>query len=62
MFDFLAEKMTVSQLRATYPDYFMGKNKIELTPTTDVDGILKTMAESYKNEDISTIDGVKINF
>lgn len=53
---------TVSELRASYPSYFMGKKKIELTPGLDVDGILKAMAEKYKNEDISTIDGVKIDF
>ena len=40
----------------------MSKNKIELTPQIDVDGILKRMASIYKNEDISTIDGVKIDF
>ncbi len=59
----MAEKGgTVSELRASYPSYFMGKKKIELTPGLDVDGILKAMAEKYKNEDISTIDGVKIDF
>ena len=59
----LAEKeMTTSALRATYPNYFMGKKKIELTPGLDVDGILKTMEERYKNEKLTTIDGVKIDF
>jgi len=53
---------TVAELRASYPSYFMGKKKIQLTPGLDVDGILKSMAEKYKNEDISTIDGVKIDF
>ncbi|MBC8769999.1 phosphoglucosamine mutase [Arenibacter sp. BSSL-BM3] len=53
---------TVSELRASYPSYFMSKKKIELTPGLDVDGILVTMAEKYKNEEISTIDGVKIDF
>ena len=53
---------TVSELRASYPSYFMSKKKIELTPGLDVDGILVAMAEKYKNEDISTIDGVKIDF
>jgi phosphomannomutase len=56
------KKMSVSALRKTYPSYFMGKNKIELTPGLDVDGILKTMEERYKNEQITTIDGVKIDF
>jgi len=40
----------------------MSKNKIELTPDLDVDLILQKMAEKYKNEQISTIDGVKIDF
>ncbi|GBF19177.1 MULTISPECIES: phosphoglucosamine mutase [Arenibacter] len=53
---------TVSDLRASYPSYFMSKKKIELTPGLDVDGILVAMAEKYKNEEISTIDGVKIDF
>lgn len=53
---------TVAELRNSYPSYFMGKKKIELTPGLDVDGILKAMADSYKNEKTSTIDGVKIDF
>jgi phosphomannomutase len=40
----------------------MSKNKIELTPQIDVDAILIAMTEKYKNEDITTIDGVKIDF
>ncbi|WP_289041769.1 phosphoglucosamine mutase [uncultured Zobellia sp.] len=59
----MAEKGgTVAELRASYPSYFMSKKKIQLTPGLDVDGILKAMAEKYKNEEISTIDGVKIDF
>lgn len=59
----LAEKnMKVSELRASYPNYFMSKKKIELTPNLDVDGILKTMENNYSNENITTIDGVKIDF
>ena len=53
---------TVAELRASYPSYFMSKKKIQLTPGLDVDGILKAMAEKYQNEEISTIDGVKIDF
>jgi phosphomannomutase len=56
------KKMTVSALRASYPEYFMSKNKIELTPQIDVDAILVAMTEKYKNEDSTTIDGVKIDF
>lgn len=59
----LAERqMSVSALRATYPDYFMSKKKIQLTPELDVDGILKSMEERYQNEQLTTIDGVKIDF
>ncbi len=59
----LAEKgMTTSALRATYPNYYMGKKKIDLAPGMDVDGILKVMEERYQNEKLTTIDGVKIDF
>lgn len=59
----LAEKKcTVSELRASYPSYFMSKNKITLTPELDVDGILSAMAKKYVNEDVTTTDGVKIDF
>ncbi len=54
--------MTVAELRASYPQYYMSKNKIELTPQIDVDAILVAMTDKYKNENISTIDGVKIDF
>jgi phosphomannomutase len=53
---------TVAQLRASYPQYYMSKNKIELTPTLDVDAILVAMTAKYQHEEISTIDGVKIDF
>jgi phosphomannomutase len=56
------KKMSVSVLRASYPTYFMSKNKIELTPEINVDAILTAMTEKYQNEDHSTIDGVKIDF
>jgi phosphomannomutase len=56
------ENKTVSELRATYPAYYMGKKKIELTPEIDVDALLVKIQEEYKNEEISTIDGVKIDF
>ena len=59
----LAEKnMKVSELRKTYPNYFMSKKKIELTEGLDVDGILKAMEQRYQNEQLTTIDGVKIDF
>lgn len=56
------ENKTVSELRATYPAYFMGKKKIELTPDIDVDALLEQMKSRYQNEEVSTIDGVKIDF
>jgi phosphomannomutase len=60
---FLANQdKTVAELRASYPQYYMSKNKIELTPQIDVDAILVAMTEKYKNENITTIDGVKIDF
>lgn len=56
------QEKTVAELRASYPQYYMSKNKIELTPQIDVDAILVAMTEKYKNEEINTIDGVKIDF
>ncbi|WP_350291845.1 phosphoglucosamine mutase [uncultured Croceitalea sp.] len=53
---------TVSELRASYPSYFMSKKKIQLTPDLDVDALLVAMHHKYKNEEVSTIDGVKIDF
>ena len=59
----LAEKkMKVSELRASYPNYFMSKKKIELTPELDVDGLLQQMEDRYAAEEVNTIDGVKIDF
>lgn len=54
-------KMKCSELRATYPNYEISKNKIELTKDMNVDAILEKMAEKYKDYEVSTIDGVKIN-
>ncbi len=54
--------MKCSELRKTYPDYFISKNKIELTPGIDVDGILVKMKEKYSHEQVTDIDGVKIDF
>lgn len=56
------QEKTVAELRASYPQYYMSKNKIELTPQINVDAILEAIAGKYANEDISTIDGVKIDF
>ncbi|AFU67236.1 phosphomannomutase/phosphoglucosamine mutase [Psychroflexus torquis ATCC 700755] len=59
----LAEReIKVSELRQTYTSYFMAKEKIELTPDLDVDKVLEAIAKTYQTEDITTIDGVKIDF
>lgn len=59
----LADKgCTASELKASYPEYFMAKNRIDLTPTADIDAILAKVKEVYSNEEIIDIDGVKINF
>jgi len=52
----------VSRLRASYPNYYISKNKIDLSPEIDVDKVLSTIAEKYKNQPVNTIDGVKIEF
>ena len=53
---------TVSELRATYPNYCISKNRIDLTPEIDVDAILAKVKELYKNERVNDKDGVKIDF
>ena len=49
-------------MRASFPNYFIAKNRIDLTPSTDVDAILEKVKEIYRNEKITDIDGVKIDF
>lgn len=56
------EKVSCKTLRDGYPAYFMSKNKIQLTPELDVDKVLKNISLKYEKEDVSTIDGVKIDF
>jgi len=51
-----------SELRATYPDYIISKNKIELTPGIDVDEILRKIKQKYSHETINDTDGVRIDF
>jgi phosphomannomutase len=51
-----------SELRKTYPNYYISKNKIELTPEIDVDNILIKIKEKYAHENVNDIDGVKIDF
>jgi len=55
------QDLDVAALRASYPAYYMSKNKIELTPEINVDAILEEMQKIYANEKISTVDGVKID-
>lgn len=52
----------LSELKATYPAYYISKNRIDLVPGTDVDGILARMKAKYASEKVNDIDGVKIDF
>lgn len=52
----------MSEFRASFPTYFMAKNRIDLTPDTNIDAILSRVKELYKAERITDIDGVKIDF
>ncbi|MCM1519826.1 MAG: phosphoglucosamine mutase [Lachnoclostridium sp.] len=52
----------VSELKAGYPAYQIAKNKIQLTPDLDVDAVLAAVKDKFKNEKITDIDGVKIDF
>lgn len=56
------EGKKASELRAAYPKYCMAKKRIDLTPDTDVDAILKKVKETYRKEEVNDIDGVKIDF
>ncbi|MCC3155695.1 phosphoglucosamine mutase [Hymenobacter sp. 15J16-1T3B] len=53
---------TMTRLRASYPNYFISKNKIELTPDIDTDLVLAQMEKRYAKQPVNTIDGVKIEF
>lgn len=52
---------SISSLRNSFPKYFISKNKIELTPNIDVDNVLQKISEKFRQEEIDTTDGVKIN-
>lgn len=52
----------VSEIRASYPQYYIAKQKVELTSNINIDAILTTIKEKYKQYDITDIDGVKIDF
>jgi phosphomannomutase len=55
-------KEKVTQIRSSYPNYFISKNRINLDPEMDVDMILEKIAKKYEREEVNTIDGVKIDF
>ncbi|KAA9331553.1 phosphoglucosamine mutase [Hymenobacter busanensis] len=54
--------LTMTRLRASYPNYFISKNKIELTPDINTDKVLEQMQKRYAKQPVNTIDGVKIEF
>ena len=56
------EGKKASELRASYPIYYMAKNRIDLTPDTDIDAILKKVKEIYRDKEVNDVDGVKIDF
>lgn len=59
----LAQKgCKASELRATFPNYYIAKNRIDLTPTTDIDAILAKVKQMYADQQVNDIDGVKIDF
>ena len=59
----LAERgVTLTTLRASLPQYSIAKNRIDLTPGTDIDAILARVKEMYRDEQVTDIDGVKIDF
>lgn len=55
-------KKKCSVLRASYPDYFISKNKIELTPQVNIDELLNNIKDKYKKQPLNTEDGLKIEF
>jgi phosphomannomutase len=60
---YLAQKgIRTSELRASFPSYVISKNKIELSANLNVDLILSTVAEKFKDQHVNTIDGIKIDF
>ena len=59
---FVAEGKSMTVLKATYPQYFISKNKLTLSPDMDVDKILEGLKKKYASEEITDIDGVKIDF
>ena len=59
----LAKKnMSMSKLRASYPNYVISKNKVELTPTTDIDQLVSKISKKYSHVEQNVIDGLKLEF
>ncbi|KAA6323728.1 hypothetical protein EZS27_026858, partial [termite gut metagenome] len=56
------EGKKVSELRASYPSYYIAKNKVDLTPEINIDAILSKVKKLYKHEEINEVDGIKIDF
>ena len=56
------KKMKVSELKKTYPAYFIAKNKIQLSDSALIDRILNELKQAYADQDVNTLDGVKISF
>ena len=52
----------MSELKKSYPNYTISKNKIELTPTTNIDELLKKIANKYSDTEQNSIDGLKLDF
>ena len=59
---YVAENKKMTELKASYPAYFISKNKLNLSPDLDVDEILEGVKRNYVNEKVTDIDGVKIDF
>ena len=59
---FVKEGKSMTELKKSYPRYFISKNKIKLTPELDVDSVLDRIKQEYRHEKITDTDGVKIDF
>ena len=59
---YVAEEKKMTELKQTYPTYFISKNKITLSPEINVDKILEGLKKKYADEKVTDIDGVKIDF
>ena len=59
---FAKMNLSMSELKKSYPNYTISKNKIELTPKTNIDGLLKKIANKYSDTEQNSIDGLKLDF